>query len=217
MIRLARDASPMLLVIALLFAGEAAADDQDCAKREAIAASIAKVESETPAGRETALLAEIESIEKQLAELHPVLFGTCPENLGIAILSGRLQRARDVVREAVAQAQRRQERALEQERLLKERQAEQERRRQEQEHLRRAEEQRRREIAAKPWSEPIKQAVIARKIQIGMTSEQVAAAWGRPSTVNETIRATSREEQWVYESTYLYFMNGTLTTIQRTR
>jgi hypothetical protein len=60
--------------------------------------------------------------------------------------------------------------------------------------------------------------VLDRNVHIGMTTEQVMAAWGRPLRVNETIRATSREEQWIYpRSVYLYFTNGTLTTIQRTR
>ena len=68
------------------------------------------------------------------------------------------------------------------------------------------------------WPDQIKQAVLDRKVQIGMTTEHVMAAWGRPLKVNETIRATSRDEQWIYPgSVYLYFTNGTLTTIQRTR
>jgi hypothetical protein len=88
----------------------------------------------------------------------------------------------------------------------------------EEQRLRQAEERRRQEITAKPWPDQIKQAVLDRKLQIGMTTEQVMSAWGRPLRVNETIRATSREEQWIYsESVYLYFRNGTLTTIQRTR
>jgi hypothetical protein len=50
-----------------------------------------------------------------------------------------------------------------------EEQAQQERRRLERERLRQAEERRRREVAAKPWPDEIKQAVVERRVQIGMT------------------------------------------------
>jgi len=193
MIRPAPHAS-LLVVLALLFAGHAIADEQqpntnECAEREAIAASIAKIESTQRAAQASALLAQIAVVEQRISNLQPVLFGTCPENLGIASLSGRLEKMRNAAQKIVTQ-----------------------------ERLRAVEDQRRREITAKPWPDDIKRAVIERKVQIGMTSEQVTLAWGRPGTINETIRAISREEQWVYPGpTYLYFANGTLTTIQRTR
>jgi hypothetical protein len=60
--------------------------------------------------------------------------------------------------------------------------------------------------------------VLEEKIEIGMTTEQVTAAWKRPQSVDETITATSRREQWVAPgATYLYFTNGAVTTIQRGR
>ena len=205
----------VLLTVALLLPWEAIAQNpEDCAPREAIAARLTKLESVKPVAENlSALYAEILAIKQLVANLQPVQFGTCP-NLGIVDLEGRIAKIQspiDAVQQAVSEESARQQRR-------KEEQTAQERRRLEQERLRQAEERRRREIAAKPWPDAIKQAVVERRVQIGMTSEQVTTAWGRPAKVNETIRATSRDEQWVYgESTYLYFSNGTLITIQRTR
>ena len=56
-----------------------------------------------------------------------------------------------------------------------------------------------------------------RKIRIGMTKEQVAAAWGRPYHINKTHNAYGRSEQWVMHemgSNYVYFEDGFCTTIQ---
>jgi protein TonB len=125
--------------------------------------------------------------EKQLAELQP--YGTCPGEPGVDALRDRLERAREAARAA-----------------------------DERERERQAEERRRRDIAAKPWPEKTKRAVLDKRIEIGMTSEQVKAAWGAPQNINETITATRREEQWVYPGpSFLYFTNGALTTIQRSR
>jgi hypothetical protein len=73
-------------------------------------------------------------------------------------------------------------------------------------------------VRAKRWPPAVGKAVIERKVLIGMTTDQVLMAWGRPERVNETIRASSVSEQWVYSSQRsLYFENGKLTTIQTTR
>jgi hypothetical protein len=88
----------------------------------------------------------------------------------------------------------------------------------ERERERQAEERRRRDIAAKPWPETTKRAALDKRIEIGMTTEQVTAAWGRPQSVEETITATSRQEQWMYPGpTFLYFANGALARIHRRR
>jgi hypothetical protein len=160
-------------------------DAEECAKRKAIDASIATVESGEAAGQQSAnvypaLLAQMAAIEKRISELPPIPWGTCPEHLGIAALSGRLEKVRAPMRQALEQERRRREHALEQERL------------------RQAQERRRQEISAKPWPEKIKRAVLEKQIEIGMTSEQVTASWGRPQSINETITATSRQEQWTY-------------------
>jgi len=196
--------------------GVADSDNEECAKRKAIEASIATVESGEVAGQQSAkvypaLLAQMAAIEERISELPPIPWGTCPETLGIAALSGRLEKARAPMQQALEQERQRQAQALEQERRRRELALEQER-------LRQAQERRRQEISAKPWPEKIKRAVLEKQIEIGMTSDQVTAAWGRPESVNETITATSRQEQWKYPGpTYLYFNNGTLTTVQRRR
>jgi hypothetical protein len=76
-------------------------------------------------------------------------------------------------------------------------------------------ERRRRQISAKAWPEHIKTAVLEKRVEIGMTREQVTAAWGEPRSVDVT--AISRQEQWTYSGpTYLYFADGALTLIART-
>jgi TonB family protein len=159
---------------------------EECEKRKAIAANLSTIESAARAAKgttqQTTLLAQMADIEKRIAELQPVMYGGCPDDLAIAVLSDRLEKASDPIRRAVAAERRRQE------------------------------------VGAKPWPEKIKRAVLEERIEIGMTAEQVSASWGRAQRVNETITATTRQEQWIYPgSMYLYFTNGTLTTIQRSR
>jgi hypothetical protein len=72
-------------------------------------------------------------------------------------------------------------------------------------------------IRSKKWPLPIEQTVIERKVQIGMTSEQVTMAWGKPSRINRSIGRWGEHEQWVYGSTYLYFENGILKSYQDSR
>ena len=150
--------SPVTIVLlaALLLPRGAIAQSsnpEDCAPREAIAAKPTKLESVKPVTENlSALYAEIGDIQRQVANLPPVLFGTCP-NLGIADLEARIAnvlRPIDAVQKAVAEESARQQRRREE-------QAEQERRRLERERLRQAEERRQREIAANPWPDEIKQ------------------------------------------------------------
>ncbi len=52
-------------------------------------------------------------------------------------------------------------------------------------------------------------------ISIGMTSDMVREAWGRPNDVNRTTYSFGVHEQWVYGSgNYVYFEDGKVTTIQ---
>lgn len=55
-------------------------------------------------------------------------------------------------------------------------------------------------------------------VSIGMSAQQVLeSSWGRPDNVNTTTTANGSREQWVYgryRRGYLYFSDGTLTTIQ---
>jgi hypothetical protein len=56
------------------------------------------------------------------------------------------------------------------------------------------------------------------QIQIGMTTHQVAAAWGRPYDINRTTADYGTHEQWVMHegvpTSYVYFENGICTAIQ---
>jgi len=51
-------------------------------------------------------------------------------------------------------------------------------------------------------------------IRTGMDACLVRAAWGEPDDIHSTITAGSRSEQWVYDSQYIYFDDGYVTTIQ---
>lgn len=65
--------------------------------------------------------------------------------------------------------------------------------------------------------EALKREAKKRGVTVGMTAEQVIGSnWGKPSSVNTTTTAYGRREQWVYGTSgnYLYFDNGTLTSIQ---
>lgn len=65
------------------------------------------------------------------------------------------------------------------------------------------------------WKRPACDAIVEKKVIVGMTKEQAIAAWGRPKDINTTATANGTHEQWVYGlSTYLYFDNGVLTAAQ---
>lgn len=59
--------------------------------------------------------------------------------------------------------------------------------------------------------------VAQNRVQIGMTSQMVIDAWGKPNETNIITGEYGDNEQWVYrrDNSYLYFENGKLTTIQR--
>ena len=56
--------------------------------------------------------------------------------------------------------------------------------------------------------------VLARRVKIGWTREMCEISWGYPNDKNITTSNSGRSEQWVYSSSYLYFTNNKLTTIQ---
>jgi hypothetical protein len=65
------------------------------------------------------------------------------------------------------------------------------------------------------WSKDDCDTIAAGKVRIGMSKEQAIASWGKPQDINSTSTAFGTHEQWVYNlSSYLYFDNDTLTTIQ---
>ena len=73
-------------------------------------------------------------------------------------------------------------------------------------------------IKAKKLPPQIEKAILDRKVQVGMTDEQVKLSWGNPGKINRTVTVNHVSEQWVYgSSTYLYFDNGVLTSLQDSR
>ena len=70
------------------------------------------------------------------------------------------------------------------------------------------------------WTLHICNEIADRKVEIGMTTEQTVAAWGRPRDINRTVTASSTSEQWIYrcedciEGSYLYFDDGIMTSFQ---
>lgn len=68
------------------------------------------------------------------------------------------------------------------------------------------------------WPKRFADAAIVREVVIGMTSDMVVAAWGKPRRINTTVTAQGRSEQWVYDlSTFVYFTNGRVSTVQTSR
>lgn len=60
-----------------------------------------------------------------------------------------------------------------------------------------------------------RQDILAGKIRLGMTREEVRASWGDPGDINRAAGVGYVHEQWVYsDSTYLYFDDGILTSWQ---
>jgi hypothetical protein len=102
-------------------------------------------------------------------------------------------------------------RAAEEARLQAEREAEAKQ-------AREREAQRQDAIRARAWPKDIEAAVIERRVLLGMTTEQVTLAWGRPQRINQTLQYSGLSEQWVYStSTLVYFENGRVTAIQGSR
>ncbi|MHC4204392.1 MAG: hypothetical protein ACYSTT_07050 [Planctomycetota bacterium] len=55
-------------------------------------------------------------------------------------------------------------------------------------------------------------AIMYGEILIGMTQEQVKASRGRPQRVKRNVYSFGVYEQWIYDSWYLNFENGILTS-----
>ncbi len=65
------------------------------------------------------------------------------------------------------------------------------------------------------WSADICEVLGKGHVSIGMDEEQALVGWGQPDHVNTTTTVLGTHEQWVYDySSYLYFDNGILTSIQ---
>lgn len=65
------------------------------------------------------------------------------------------------------------------------------------------------------WPSRLAEAVIERRVVVGMNAGMVRAAWGDPVDVNTTVTAAGRHEQWVYgRGRYVYLDDGAVTAIQ---
>lgn len=71
------------------------------------------------------------------------------------------------------------------------------------------------------WADDACNAIAEKKIFIGMTRDQVIAAWGKPHKINTTTTASHNHEQWVMhdsiDSSYLYFDDGVLRSMQQSK
>lgn len=63
-------------------------------------------------------------------------------------------------------------------------------------------------------SASIKEKIRSGKVAIGMTPDQAKASWGKPYKITETSFASGTREQWIYESGFLFFENGRLSSWQ---
>jgi sRNA-binding protein len=60
----------------------------------------------------------------------------------------------------------------------------------------------------------IQELIKSKKMQLGMTKEQVIFSWGKPEQINRSVGSWGVHEQWVYGGTYLYFENDVLISWQ---
>jgi hypothetical protein len=68
------------------------------------------------------------------------------------------------------------------------------------------------------WAIETCQTINRRQVHVGMTPEQARLGWGKPEKINVTSFGRVQHEQWVYSiSSYLYFDNDVLTSIQTSK
>jgi hypothetical protein len=64
------------------------------------------------------------------------------------------------------------------------------------------------------WSGRAAGLVACHQIDVGLTAEQVLAAWGNPDGKNTTQAGSSRSEMWWYGANYAAFEDGVVTSFQ---
>lgn len=70
------------------------------------------------------------------------------------------------------------------------------------------------------WGNEECKAIAENKIFIGMSTDQVKEAWGKPYKINISTGRYGTHEQWVMHgggSTYVYFDNGIMTSLQQSK
>lgn len=71
-------------------------------------------------------------------------------------------------------------------------------------------------IDAAPWPDEVKQKVVAKKVEIGMRSDQVLLAWGPPNKIVDIDTEEGNQQEWTYGVTTLYFKDLNLVRMERT-
>ena len=69
-------------------------------------------------------------------------------------------------------------------------------------------------LSVKYKNSKFKNAIIDKKIKIGMTKKMVLDSWGAPNDIHRTVGSWGVHEQWVYDNQYLYLENDILTSFQ---
>lgn len=72
-------------------------------------------------------------------------------------------------------------------------------------------------IRAKGFPPAISNALVARRLTIGMTAEMVRLAWGEPTAIAETVTAAGKTERWVYGYRSATLVNGKVTEFSTVR
>lgn len=64
------------------------------------------------------------------------------------------------------------------------------------------------------WGPSVAKDIAEGYVRIGWNKEKCIMSWGKPKDINRSIGSWGTHEQWCYSSSYLYFENGKLTSIQ---
>lgn len=70
------------------------------------------------------------------------------------------------------------------------------------------------EILQEKYGKTNGERVFKNMIWLGMTREMIIDSWGKPNDINKTVGSWGVHEQWIYNTSYLYIENGTLTSWQ---
>lgn len=68
--------------------------------------------------------------------------------------------------------------------------------------------------AASKWGARDAKDIVEGYVRIGWTKEKCRLSWGAPRDINKSTYSWGTHEQWCYYSSYLYFKDGILTSIQ---
>ncbi len=68
--------------------------------------------------------------------------------------------------------------------------------------------------ATKKWGAKIAKDICEGVVRLGWDRDKCRMSWGDPLDINTSIGSWGRHEQWCYRSSYLYFENDKLTSIQ---